>query len=336
MFYLVLAVIGAWIFVANQARIREGQFWQQATQVGAFSSMSMQLFLVVSITWQALNPPEEGVVIALSGAIVFAIYGGTLAMGAILFGTQLALRERLQNWLTDRERTFNAHDPVHLVAGLLMFLVMAYIPATYLLAGGLEGVADMIAQSANDGRILVQVQDMLVFVLVALLGVGTAIRRDWRQSWQRLGVRIPTHNDWRWGIGSGILLFFMLIPISGFLSALFTPEALAQQQVASEQILLTYGTSLGLGLLLAITAGIGEEILFRGALQPVFGIGITTLFFTMVHLQYTLTPASLIIFGVALAFAFLRERLSTTAAIIAHIVYNAMPFVMLALFNSMV
>jgi len=57
-------------------------------------------------------------------------------------------------------------------------------------------------------------------------------------------------------------------------------------------------------------------------------LGLTSLFFALVHMQYTLTPATLIIFVVAVGLGILRRRQSTTAAIIAHFVYN---FVQLAL-----
>jgi membrane protease YdiL (CAAX protease family) len=48
-------------------------------------------------------------------------------------------------------------------------------------------------------------------------------------------------------------------------------------------------------------------------------------------MQYTLTPAILMILIAALGLAWLRERYSTTASIIAHFVYNFIPFLFLAL-----
>ena len=86
--------------------------------------------------------------------------------------------------------------------------------------------------------------------------------------------------------------------------------------------------SLPSGLLVAVLAAICEEILFRGALQPVFGLVISSLFFTALHLQYALTPAALILFVVALGFGLLRKHVSTTAAIIAHALYNILPILL--------
>ncbi|MEL7234770.1 MAG: CPBP family glutamic-type intramembrane protease, partial [Chloroflexota bacterium] len=54
----------------------------------------------------------------------------------------------------------------------------------------------------------------------------------------------------------------------------------------------------------------------------VFGIFVTTAFFALLHTPYAFTPGSLAILLVGGAFAVLKERYSTTAAIIAHFTYN--------------
>lgn len=77
--------------------------------------------------------------------------------------------------------------------------------------------------------------------------------------------------------------------------------------------------------MLATSAAISEEIAFRGALQPVFGFWATALIFALTHMQYALTPATLIIFGVAVAFGWLRMRYNTTVAIVTHFFYNFIP-----------
>ena len=78
---------------------------------------------------------------------------------------------------------------------------------------------------------------------------------------------------------------------------------------------------------LSLTAAVSEEILFRGALQPVFGLPLTTVFFVTFHDQYTLSPAMLIVLSVGLGLALLRRYQSTTSAIIAHFIYNFVPVV---------
>jgi hypothetical protein len=86
--------------------------------------------------------------------------------------------------------------------------------------------------------------------------------------------------------------------------------------------------TLPLAFLLSVMAAVSEEIIFRGALQPVSGLPLASAFFALSHIQYALTPATLIVFVVGLGLGWLRLRRNTTSAIMAHFVYN---FVQLAL-----
>ncbi len=74
--------------------------------------------------------------------------------------------------------------------------------------------------------------------------------------------------------------------------------------------------------LLAASAGIGEETLFRGALQPVLGLGFTSVLFAIVHVQYGFTPVTIAVLIIGLALGILRNRTNTTTAILVHFGYN--------------
>ena len=133
------------------------------------------------------------------------------------------------------------------------------------------------------------------------------------------------------GIAMAIVLYGISRVSSDIWMASVSPDVLEQQAAASRQLFESFNSSLVFGLLLALLTGFSEEILFRGALQPVFGIVPTSLFFTIIHIQYTLTPATLIIFIVSLGLGWLRQHISTTSVIIAHIVYNFIPFLLFTL-----
>jgi len=81
-------------------------------------------------------------------------------------------------------------------------------------------------------------------------------------------------------------------------------------------------STIPLAFLVATTAAVGEEIFFRGAVQPIFGIIPTSIFFALIHTQVLLSPGIVGIFLISLAFGWLRKKYSTTAAIIAHFIYN--------------
>ena len=116
---------------------------------------------------------------------------------------------------------------------------------------------------------------------------------------------------------------------------LVSPQELQQQTAASEQIAQAFNT-LPVSLALSLIVAIGEEIFFRGALQQVFGIWLTSLLFAVIHTQYTLTPATLIIFVTALALGWLRNRYSTSASIVGHFVYNFIQLALAALVGASV
>lgn len=223
-------------------------------------------------------------------------------------------------------------DPDSLVHTLAVVLALFYMMLTlfeFVSLGGMEGLAQSIAQ--QEPQISLLLLTVMIYVALALLGVGIGVRRTLPQVLARIGLQRPNRGDWLAGLSYGVGLYVFQIIIGAIWLSFSDPETLAQQNAAAEQVFALYSGSLAVGLVLAVTASIGEEIMFRGALQPVFGIWLTSLFFTILHTQYTLTPAAAIIFVVSAGFGWLRARRNTSAAIIAHFVYNALPFLGLAL-----
>ncbi len=110
--------------------------------------------------------------------------------------------------------------------------------------------------------------------------------------------------------------------------ALFTPRDVLDSQTKVSQLIGESINTLAMAFLLSLTAAIGEEIAFRGALQPIFGLWPTSLLFALVHIQYALTPATLIIIVVGIGLGWLRRRYNTTTAIVAHFLYDFAPLVL--------
>jgi uncharacterized protein len=77
-------------------------------------------------------------------------------------------------------------------------------------------------------------------------------------------------------------------------------------------------------LLIGVGAGLGEETLFRGAVQPVLGIPLTSVLFTSMHVQYG--PSLLLgyIFVLSIGLGLLRRYVNTTASFLAHAGYNTL------------
>jgi membrane protease YdiL (CAAX protease family) len=77
-------------------------------------------------------------------------------------------------------------------------------------------------------------------------------------------------------------------------------------------------------LLIGVGAGLGEETLFRGAVQPVLGIPVTSVLFASMHVQYG--PSLLLgyIFVLSIGLGLLRRYVNTTASFLAHAGYNTL------------
>ncbi|MGN6758318.1 MAG: lysostaphin resistance A-like protein, partial [Thermomicrobiales bacterium] len=77
-----------------------------------------------------------------------------------------------------------------------------------------------------------------------------------------------------------------------------------------------------IAIIIGLTAGIGEEILFRGAIQPRFGIAVTALAFAVAHTQYGFSFAIAGVFVTGIVLGYERKTMNTTACIITHATYD--------------
>jgi membrane protease YdiL (CAAX protease family) len=161
----------------------------------------------------------------------------------------------------------------------------------------------------------------LPLILFALVGVGLLIRRDGSLSWRRLGLKWPTWKQLLIAVGitASLLAFDYGVTL---LWERLDPAGYDLLDRVTENIfgnLMTVGGALALGL----SAGISEELLFRGAVQPRLGLLFATFLFTIGHLQYGLTIATLEIFIIGLVLGLVRNGMSTTICIVIHAAYNS-------------
>src|SRR3712207_7337034 len=66
-------------------------------------------------------------------------------------------------------------------------------------------------------------------------------------------------------------------------------------------------------LLIGLGAGLGEETLFRGAVQPVLGILGTSVLFASMHIQYGPSLLLVHVFLLSVGLGLLRRYINTTA-----------------------
>lgn len=220
--------------------------------------------------------------------------------------------------------TFDPEKPVHRTAAFLLLLGFLTIFMNHLI-GDVPGESDDITTTLQ-GASLELVGTGALHLAAAFLGVGWLARRRLPAVRRRLRLQIPRLREVGLSIAVGVVLWLLTTAAVAVWEQAAPADIFQQQTQAARQYAQAFSASLSAALLLAIAPAVSEEIFYRGALQPVFGIFLSSLFFTATHMQYGLTPAVPILFGVSLGFAWLRLRFHTTAAIIAHALFNFLPY----------
>lgn len=203
--------------------------------------------------------------------------------------------------------------PVYLTAWTLLVM---FIGSNFALVT-LESLAEL---ELENPLALILAQNA-TFTLAALLGVGWGVRRNWREVARRLGLHRPTLREIFVGAGMALVMLLCTAVVGGLVALLFG-EDLSSSANFNQQILSQLPGVWGI-LLMGLATGIGEELLYRGALQPVTGLWLTSFLFALSHIQY-LSPAIVVIFVLGVLLGWTRNRWGVNTAIWSHAVYNSL------------
>jgi membrane protease YdiL (CAAX protease family) len=107
------------------------------------------------------------------------------------------------------------------------------------------------------------------------------------------------------------------------LAHVLTPALAHKVDAANQRLFGQLGDPVGIATI-ALSAGICEEALFRGALQPRLGLLWTALVFAAVHSQYGLSLDAAAVFVLALGLGLLRRLTNTTTSTVCHVAYNTL------------
>jgi hypothetical protein len=162
----------------------------------------------------------------------------------------------------------------------------------------------------------------LPLLLFALLGIGLWVRRDGRGVLERLGLQRLTWRHLLLAAGAVVVLLAFDYAVTLFWQGVDPMGYDVLDRVT--QNLFGGLISVGGALVLGLSAGISEELLFRGAVQPRLGLVLTSVLFAVGHLQYSLSLATLEILIIGLVLGLIRNRTSTTVAILVHAGYNTL------------
>jgi membrane protease YdiL (CAAX protease family) len=128
------------------------------------------------------------------------------------------------------------------------------------------------------------------------------------------------------GVGSWAAVMTVLLLVGSIIVAVFGAQALPQEMPPST--LLLAGLPLGLRVAVALSAGVFEELFFRGFLLPRLGVSASTALFVAAHAGQ---GQPLMLLGIALLsllFSWLRlRRGSIFAAVVAHATFDLIQLV---------
>lgn len=253
-------------------------------------------------------------------------YGGlalTLGLTAALAALPLipAVRRGLARWLKI-EPTSCVHTTALAFAIHFVGLTLAQVA----LIGDLSKLTSVEAKLS----VLDMLATSLPLALVALVGVGFFMRRDLRATLERLGLGKMTARQ------GGLAILVILL----FLAFDYTVFWVWQQLWPVSHTLVSHITtnlfsslvSPLAALTVSFSAGMGEELLFRGALQPRFGLVLTSFLFAIGHAHYGLSPAMVEVFVVGLVLGLVRRRTNTTICLVIHAGYNFLDLLLLPYF----
>lgn len=162
--------------------------------------------------------------------------------------------------------------------------------------------------------------NLVTFVALAFVAVGYRLYRNGREAVCRLGLHRPSAKAVALALLAVIGCFILSIAAS-LVTKWLQPDLFDSLQKSIPDLTSNIQNPLGAALL-GLTAGVGEEIFFRGAIQPRFGIFLTAALFALLHSQYGWSWIIAGLFGIGILLGIERKYLGTPASIITHAVYN--------------
>ncbi len=241
-------------------------------------------------------------------AVDFAIMATGLVAAAVA-------SKPVREWIA-RFIPIDPDSPVHSLALALAVILFGVQAASVAFTDVLA--AEQQSSPLNVVDVLAQ---ELPFLVMAVAGVGIFIRRGVTETGERLGFATPA---W-WQVALALAaagVFFAVGNGADSLSQAFTPETTHRVDQTTQHVFGALTSSPAGIIALAVIPGICEEALFRGALQPRFGVILTALLFTSIHGEYGISLDLPTIFLIAVGLGLIRKYTNTTTSAACHVAYN--------------
>lgn len=227
---------------------------------------------------------------------------------------------------TDPQGLDRRQDVVAIIWHIILILDLLLLGALFIYSALQALLADGDRNPVTITNEAVAANSMLLFILAGVIPFAWALgtrRRGLQGTLDFLWLR------WRWRhLAEGFGWFIAVI--ATVLVIVMAEYALFGQPAENELLQQLQGLAIPVAVLVAVTAGVGEEILFRGVLLRLmrdswWGVGVQAVLFGFAHAGYgtltqVLAPLAIgVLFGVVV-----KWRRSLWVVIIAHTLYDLM------------
>lgn len=254
-----------------------------------------------------------GVLLIVAGA-AFAVAGSRDGLTFLLIGAGLTLpmikRFRL---VLARVTPMDPASPIDMTGLAVVLATIAFFWVTFLAAP--DPTEESVSITLSD-----LVLQVAAFVGLAFILAGALVYRSWPEVIDRLDLRRFSLKGVVAAMVVVVAAFAMQI-VASVLTEWLQPDIIDDLERVTQDMTANVQHPLG-AIALGLSAGIGEEFLLRGAIQPRFGLVITSLLFALLHVQYGLGFTLVALFGIGMLLGVVKNRFGTWAAVIAHAVFN--------------
>ena len=329
--FLIILALSIFGLVAHAARNKAWLEWVVRSIIAV--TALLDLILLTDATSPYIQEPwQKGIMTGactLTGLILLQLFRKSLSVTLTLLDVNVSLRlpilclfrkySPLQ--VFELERIFVPASLPHMAGAYIYITVLAYLLSAINLSEFKFPALPIPLPVTLDQLFS---YNGLGLVMLSFCGVGVFVTRSPREAMQRLAWLKPTVLQ----IGIGIALIFMTF----LYDAAWASFTHSNKDLASQLAMYNAGTftagggfsaSIILALATALCAGIGEETLIRGCLQPALGIFPAAFLHGILHGQFAHAP--IFIVQVALwstLMGVVRKYTNTTTTIIGHAGYN--------------
>jgi membrane protease YdiL (CAAX protease family) len=324
---LPFAVLAVFAYLGGERRWARGLALAVLALIALGSGLATIGMSILAIFPQGLARAGQGSMLPADGLRSLAWLSGGVgaALAVATTGFLPSVRRFLARFLPLDPNSFVQMVALVAVVAITLTNVVPLVVLSHppLLSEGWKALMDNVnAQRSQAGQLIDELYGLVWLVPVAVIAVGYGIRRNLKESLERLGVVWPSWRQVAVGLGAAVALVLAMHLAYTGIESLWGALGWPTTNLQLFQRLLAHFMSPVGAVVIGVVAGIGEELAVRGVLQPRLGIWLSNLAFTLAHAFQYNWDVLLIVFGLGMVFGVLRQRTNTTICALVHGSYN--------------